>query len=51
MRLYNLTPLGEHWGWGSRLLEITGQTLALVFVVPVVYAHHVTGKVLEKLLA
>jgi hypothetical protein len=50
VRLYNLTPICEGWGWGSRVIEIIGQTLALVFVAPVVYAYNVTGTLLSKIL-
>jgi len=50
MRLYNLTELGDGWGWGSRVIEIIGQTISLVFIAPLVYTHHVLGKVLSKIL-
>lgn len=49
MRLYELTELGEGWGWGSRLAEIAVQTLSLIFVMPVVLFHNFTGWLLEKL--
>jgi hypothetical protein len=50
MRLYNLTPIGDGWGWGSRIIEVIGQTIALVFIAPVVYAYTVAGNLLSKIL-
>jgi hypothetical protein len=50
MRLYNLTPIGDGWGWGSRIIEVIAQTLSLVFIAPVVYAYNVTGNLLSKIL-
>jgi hypothetical protein len=50
MRLYNLTPIGDGWGWGSRIIEVIGQSIGLVFVAPVVYAYNVTGTLLSKIL-
>jgi hypothetical protein len=51
MRLYNLTPIGGGWTWKDRVAEIIGQTLALVFVAPLVYAHDVSERVLSKILS
>lgn len=50
MRPYNLTPLGPGWGWGYRVLEIVGQTIALIFVTPIVALHNATGWIMSKIL-
>jgi len=49
MGLINLTPIGPNWGWGSRIIEIVGQSLALVFIQPIVLVHNGTGWILEKI--
>jgi hypothetical protein len=50
MGLINLTPLGDGWGWGSRLLEIVLQSLALVFITPLVWLHRGLEWLLSKIL-
>ena len=47
MRLYNLTPLGPGWGWGSRILEIAGQTVSIL-VSPVFTLARWVGNALER---
>ena len=45
----NLTPLGPGWGWGSRAIEITAQTLSLIFIAPLVLIYRGLEWLLEKL--
>lgn len=45
---YHLTALGEGWGWGSRCIEIVGQTIGLLVFQPLVAIHNATGWLLEK---
>ena len=51
MKPYNLTPLGPSFGWGSRVIEIIGQTLSLVFLQPVIWIHNGTGWIMERFLS
>lgn len=50
MGLINLTPIGDGWTMKDRIVEIVFQSLALVFVTPLVYAHACTEKIMEKIL-
>ena len=46
----HLTPLGPGWGWGSRIIEIIIQSIALVTVVPAVWFNRGLSWVLSKIL-
>ena len=48
--MIHLTPLGPGWGWGSRIIEIIIQSIALVTVQPLVLIHRGLGWVLSKIL-
>lgn len=52
MRLnpYNLTELGDGFGWGSRLIEVVGQSIAIVVVVPITLAWRGLEAVLSRVL-
>lgn len=51
MRLnpYGLSPLGPGFGLGSRIIEIVGQTLALIFIAPLVLVWRGLDWLMEKL--
>jgi hypothetical protein len=46
--IWHLTPLHEGWGWGSRALEITAQTLSLVVLGPFILIHRTMDWIAEK---
>ncbi len=52
MRLnpYQLSPMGPGFGWGSRLIEIVGQTLALVLIAPLVLVWRALDWLMERIL-
>jgi hypothetical protein len=46
-RGYNLTPLGQGWGWGSRIIEIVVQTISLLLT-PVFWIHRGLTAIAER---